>query len=81
MDHRARRPKPQPGTIPPVVPDRRSDPKIRKQMSGPALRTFFNVAEAWKLTNEQQRALLGWPPESTFFKYKSGVFGRCPTTC
>ena len=41
-------------------------------MSGPAIRTFFNIAAAWHLSNEEQRALLGWPPESTFFKHKSG---------
>jgi hypothetical protein len=41
-------------------------------MSGPALRTFFNVAGAWQLSTEEQRALLGWPAESTFFKYKAG---------
>jgi len=58
--------------IPQVPADQRRDPKIRRQMSGPAMRTFFNVADAWKLTNEEQRALLGWPPESTFFKYKAG---------
>jgi len=61
--------------IPQVPPERRQDPKVRKQMSGPAIRTFFNVAEAWKLTNEEQRALLGWPPGSTFFKYKAGDIG------
>jgi hypothetical protein len=44
-------------------------------MSGPALRTFFNVASFWGLSTEEQRALLGWPPESTFFKYKSGQPG------
>ena len=44
-------------------------------MSGPAIRTFFSVAEAWSLSNEEQRALLGWPPESTFYKYKSGQGG------
>jgi len=44
-------------------------------MSGPALRTFFNVAVTWGLTTDEQRALLGWPPESTFFKYKSGQPG------
>ncbi|HEX8984887.1 MAG TPA: MbcA/ParS/Xre antitoxin family protein [Bryobacteraceae bacterium] len=59
----------------PIAPDRRRDPKIRRQMSGPALRTFLNVAAAWKLTNEEQRALLGWPPESTFYKYKAGQSG------
>ena len=44
-------------------------------MSGPAIRTFLNVADAWRLTNEEQRALLGWPAESTFFNYKTGIHG------
>lgn len=61
-----------------VVPDKRRDPKVRRQMSGPALRTFFNVAAAWQLTNEEQRAMLGWPPESTFYKYKAGQSGTLP---
>ena len=54
-----------------VAPDKRSDPKIRRQMSGPAIRAFLNVSEAWNLSNEARRALLGWPAESTFFKYKA----------
>jgi hypothetical protein len=58
-----------------VAPDRRKDPKIRRQMSGPAMRAFLNVAEAWNVSNEGQRALLGWPAESTFFKYKTGDIG------
>lgn len=41
-----------------------------RQLSGAALRTFFNIAEAWKLTVEQQRDLLGAVPNSTFFKWK-----------
>ena len=41
-----------------------------RQLSGAALRTFFNIAEAWKLTVEQQRELLGAIPSSTFFKWK-----------
>jgi hypothetical protein len=56
----------------PVPEERRRDPAVRRQMSPPAIRAFFNVAQAWNLTNEQQRGLLGWPPESTFFKYKGG---------
>jgi len=44
-------------------------------MSGPAMRAFFNVAATWRLNNEEQRALLGWPPESTFYKYKAGQVG------
>ena len=56
----------------PVPEERRRNPAVRRQMSGPAIRTFFNVAQAWSLSNEEQRGLLGWPPESTFFKYKGG---------
>ncbi|MES1258262.1 MAG: MbcA/ParS/Xre antitoxin family protein [Acidobacteriota bacterium] len=44
-------------------------------MSGPALRTFLNVAKAWGLTNKERRGLLGWPSESTFFKYQAGEPG------
>jgi hypothetical protein len=61
--------------LPATPADGRRDPKLRKQMSAPAIRTFFNVAEAWGLSNEEQRALLGWPPESTFYKYKAGPCG------
>ena len=41
----------------------------RKDLSGPALRTFFNIAEAWKLTPAQQIILLG-AERSTFYKWK-----------
>ena len=61
--------------IPEIPPQKRSDPKIRRQMSGPAMRSFLAIAKAWSLSVEEQRALLGWPPESTFFKYKSGHIG------
>ena len=44
-------------------------------MSAPAMRTFFNVADTWQLSTEEQRGLLGWPPESTFYKYKAGQVG------
>ena len=62
----------------PVPPDERADPAVRRRMSGPALRAFFNVAGAWRLSGEEQRALLGWPPESTFYKYKAGQCGTLP---
>jgi Protein of unknown function (DUF2384) len=64
-----------PASLPPIVPDQRRDPKIRREMSGPALRTFFNVVQTWQLSSTEQRALLGWPAESTFFKYKTGETG------
>jgi Antitoxin Xre/MbcA/ParS C-terminal toxin-binding domain/Antitoxin Xre-like helix-turn-helix domain len=53
----------------------RPDPDVRKRLSGPALRTFFNVAAAWQLSVVEQRALLGWPAASTYHKYKTGEHG------
>ena len=50
----------------------RPEPDQRKRLSGPALRTFFNIANTWQLSVAEQRALLGWPAASTYHKYKSG---------
>ena len=47
-------------------------------MSGPAIRSFLKIAGAWSLNAEEQRALLGWPAESTFYKYKAGGVGTLP---
>lgn len=41
-----------------------------------ALQAFFGITNDWKLTNEQQRILLGSPAESTFFKWKKNKDGR-----
>ncbi len=60
---------------PPLPADVRPDPDVRRRLSGPALRTFFNIAAAWQLSVADQRALLGWPAASTFHKYKSGDHG------
>jgi hypothetical protein len=48
---------------------------VRRRLSGPALRTFFNIAAAWQLSVAEQRALLGWPAASTYHKYKAGDYG------
>lgn len=40
------------------------------RLSGPALRTFFRMADAWKLSSEEARTLLGSPPRSTFYAWK-----------
>ncbi len=42
----------------------------RKGLSGPALRTFFRIAELWSLSVEEQMTLLGLAARSTFFKWK-----------
>lgn len=42
----------------------------RKRLSGPALRTFFRIAEQWGLSVDEQMTLLGLSARSTFFKWK-----------
>jgi hypothetical protein len=57
------------------VPDRRSNAVVRRRMSGPAVRSFFNIAERWDLSVTERRGLLGWPAASTYHKYRSGDVG------
>jgi hypothetical protein len=50
-----------------------SDPALaldRRTVSGPGLRTFFRMAEAWGLSVEEQMRLLGLGTRSTYFKWK-----------
>jgi len=61
-----------------IAPANRRDPQVRRRMSGPAMRSFFNIAAQWQLNTEEQRALLGWPAESTFFKYKADRVSTLP---
>lgn len=52
---------------------------LAEELGGPALRTFFRLAERWNLRIAEQRKLLGDPPESTFYKWKrqqDGALGR-----
>ena len=44
-------------------------------VAGPALRTFFNIAEAWGLNTGQAKTLLGLGSRSTFFKWKADPDG------
>ena len=53
-------------------------PAIERQMQqaaghplgGAAFRTFGRIAEAWGLSADEQRTLLGIPSTSTFYKWK-----------
>jgi len=45
-------------------------PFDRRQLSGPALRTFFNIADKWQLGPDEQMKLLGVSARSTFYKWK-----------
>jgi hypothetical protein len=58
------------GQVEPAA-DSRQNREERRRLSGPALRSFFLLADAWKLTVGEQIALLGHPGESTYFKYKA----------
>jgi hypothetical protein len=42
-----------------------------EHLGATALTAFFNIADAWGLSAEDERTLLGSPPRSTFFKWKS----------
>ena len=59
----------------PLPAEERRDPAVRRRLSAPALRAFFNITRAWQLGVNDERGLLGWPPSSTFHKYKSGDAG------
>lgn len=46
--------------------------KFKPELLGAtALTAFFNIALAWQLSADDERVLLGNPPRSTFFKWKS----------
>jgi Protein of unknown function (DUF2384) len=42
-----------------------------EELGEAALTAFFNICAAWGLSAEEERVLLGSPPRSTFFKWKS----------
>jgi len=46
-----------------------------RELSGPALRTFFNIARDWKLSREEQMRLLGLSATSTYYKWKDAPQG------
>jgi len=46
------------------------------ELGATALTAFFNITAAWQLGAEEERVLLGLPPRSTFFKWKSDRAAR-----
>ena len=60
----------------PGVPLVHAAPDLTTAAAGAAaLRTFFRIAQAWALTNDEQRQLLGCA-RSTFFEWKQGRLKR-----
>lgn len=45
------------------------DAAARARVAGPGLRTFRAIADEWRLTERQRRALLGEPPRSTYHQW------------
>ena len=45
----------------------------RNDLTGPALRTFSRIAEAWNLNEQEQMRLLGLESRSTFQSWKRGA--------
>lgn len=50
----------------------------RRDLAGPALRAFFNIAGKWGLGADQERRLLGSPGRSTYFRWKKDRSGAVP---
>lgn len=50
----------------------------RRDLAGPALRTFFRIADLWRLSVEECMILLGVQARSTFFKWKKGHVSVLP---
>jgi hypothetical protein len=49
-----------------------------EHLAATALTAFFNIAAAWGLSADDERTLLGSPPRSTFFKWKSERASKPP---
>lgn len=52
----------------PRIADAHFDPD---ELGRTALTAFFNITAGWGLAADEERTLLGSPPRSTFFKWKS----------
>lgn len=46
-----------------------------RDLAGPGLRAFFNIARQWQLSTDQERRLLGNPGRSTYFRWKRDQSG------
>ena len=50
----------------------------RKDLTGPALRTFFRIADVWGLKEQEQMRILGLDSRSTFQSWKRGAVAAIP---
>ena len=51
----------------------RFEPPRRRQLSGPGLRAFLNIADEWRLSEHERLRVLGFPARSTFRAWTAKV--------
>ena len=56
---------------PQLVDTSRFAPSNRRRLSGPAMRTFLNIADKWQLSESERLMVLGLPGRSTYFGWVS----------
>ncbi|MBW7920566.1 MAG: DUF2384 domain-containing protein [Rubellimicrobium sp.] len=52
----------------------------RARLSGPALRTFRNIADGWRLSEADRLAALGYPGRSTYHSWMKKAATHAPVT-
>jgi Antitoxin Xre/MbcA/ParS C-terminal toxin-binding domain len=61
-----------------VAETRVSEPSISRDQVRNALRGFFHIMNLWGADKVHARAILGHPPERTFYKWRAGEVGAVP---
>jgi hypothetical protein len=51
-------------------------PEVTPEMTAAGFRAAFRMFEVWGADNASAMAMLGFPPRSTFFKWKQGQIGQ-----
>ncbi|MQA89446.1 MAG: DUF2384 domain-containing protein [Gemmatimonas sp.] len=54
-----------------AVAARKGKPVDPESAGGPAFRTFFRIADRWKLSPDEQMTLLGLTSRSTYYKWRN----------
>ena len=57
------------GDYPPVLDPDRFSSASRRRLSGPGLRTFVRIADLWRLSDEERRAVLGQPASMDYHEW------------
>jgi hypothetical protein len=58
-----------------LAPDALRNPKVRARMSPAAVRLFMRLADAWRLSVDQRRLLLGDISRPTYHNWQGGKIG------